>query len=167
MKKFKKVLTNRLFWIIIIIISSAPIILYNPLLFRKIQFHWSLGRLKSKADKIVITYNSKFSAFKPVSFSLNKQGRESFWKCIEVKLPKPGSIRCCACWGNPILQFYSRGKLIDSFTIHHGKTIRWKKFKWGDIPITPTGQKRLKELFAKYGIRNTKELRSQYSSFTN
>ena len=162
MKRLKKILTNRYFWLIMLVVLSTSIIFFNSLLFRKIQFQWNLENLKTKTDKIVITYNLKFSECKPVSYSLNEQGQQSFWNCIKVEIPRPGSIRACSCWGNPTVKFYSKSKMIDSFTIQHGKAIRWKKFHWGDISLTAMGQKKLKELFSKYDIHNAQELLKRY-----
>ncbi|MFT3880575.1 MAG: tetratricopeptide repeat protein [Gemmatales bacterium] len=73
---------------------------------------------------------------------------EKLADCMKIS-EDPGSFKHCACLGGPAMEFYSGSELMAIIGLHHGHTIRWKR--WHDDATLLDGE-RLSQWLVDQGI---------------
>jgi len=66
----------------------------------------------------------------------------------------PSTFGYCMCLGEPTLEFYRGKKLIATISIHHGRSIRWGKWKWDALLI---GNEKLLDWLFTHNVKKPKE----------
>jgi len=66
----------------------------------------------------------------------------------------PSSFGYCMCLGEPTLEFYRGKRLIATVSIHHGRSIRWGKWKWDALLA---GNEKLLDWLFNHNVKKPKE----------
>ncbi len=74
-----------------------------------------------------------------------------FLALFEFETFPEGFWEHCMCTGEPEIRVWAGGVLVDRFTIHHGRSIRWKAFET-DLALTESSSKEVKAWLSAQGI---------------
>lgn len=77
----------------------------------------------------------------------------SFKRILKINEDK-STFGYCMCLGEPTLEFYKGKKLVATVSIHHGRSIRWDKWKWDALLV---GNENLLNWLSKRNVNKPKE----------